>query len=251
MKRPWQGKLEDLPDDKGPSYDANCYLCPGNQRTDGTVNPNYNDPFSFINDFSALLEDSPDGDYNEDGLLSVKSESGICKVICFSPEHNLTLPKMKVAAIEKIIFLWQKEYNELSANPAIKYIQIFENKGEIMGCSNPHPHGQIWSSSSIPLELVKETSQQKNYFDKHQTSLLSDYLQLELRKNERIVLENEYFVALVPFWAIWPYETMIVSKRHVQHIMQFNALERLSFATILKQLTTKYLKVDRDFSLLV
>jgi UDPglucose--hexose-1-phosphate uridylyltransferase len=240
MKRPWQGKLEDLQDDNRPSYDANCYLCPGNKRTDGTVNPKYNDPFSFINDFSALLKDSPVGDYNEEGLLSVKSESGICKVICFSPQHNLTLPQMTVAAIEKIIILWQKEYNELSANPAIKYIQIFENKGEIMGCSNPHPHGQIWSSSSIPLELVKETSQQKNYFDKHQTSLLSDYLQLELKKNERIVVENEHFVALVPFWAIWPYETMIVSKRHVQHIMQFNALERLSFATILKQLTTKY-----------
>ena len=240
MKRPWQGKLEDLPDDSRPSYDANCYLCPGNKRADGTVNPKYNDPFSFINDFSALIEDSPLGEHNEEGLLSVKSESGICKVICFSPQHNLTLPQMTVEAIEKIIILWQKEYNELSANQAIKYIQIFENKGEIMGCSNPHPHGQIWSSSSIPLELSKETSQQKNYYDKHHTSLLLDYLQLELRKNERIILENDHFVALVPFWAVWPYETMIVSKRHVQHIMQFNELERKSFATILKQLTTKY-----------
>ncbi len=172
--------------------------------------------------------------------MSVKSESGICKVICFSPQHNLTLPQMTIEAIEKIIILWQKEYNELSANHAIKYIQIFENKGEIMGCSNPHPHGQIWSSSSIPLEIAKETNQQKNYYDKQHKSLLSDYIKLELRKNERIVLENDHFVALVPFWAVWPYETMIVSKRQVQNIMQFDEQERKSFATILKQLTAKY-----------
>lgn len=240
MKRPWQGKVEDLPKDNRPSYDPHCYLCPGNKRSDGTINPVYKDPFSFVNDFSALLEDSPVGEYDEEGLLLVKSESGICKVLCFSPEHNLTLPQMTVEAIEKVIELWQNEFIELSTNPSIKYIQIFENKGEIMGCSNPHPHGQIWSSSSIPLELAKETTQQKKYFDTHQTSLLSAYIKLELKKNERIVIENDDFVALVPFWAVWPYETMIVSKRHVQNIVQFNEQEIRSFATILKQLTTKY-----------
>jgi len=151
-----------------------------------------------------------------------------------------------VDAIEKVIQLWQKEFNELSANPAIRYIQIFENKGEIMGCSNPHPHGQIWSSSSVPLELTKETLQQKNYFKKNQTSLLSAYLSLELVKKERIVLENDDFAALVPFWAVWPYETMIVSKRHILNITQFTKQEKRSFAVILKQLTAKY---DNLFSI--
>ena len=240
MKRPWQGKVEDLPKDDRPAYDAKCYLCPGNKRADGTNNPAYTEPYSFINDFSALLAETPVGGYEEDGLLSAKSESGICKVICFSPKHNLTLPQMSVEAIEKVIELWQKEFKELSANPDIKYIQIFENKGEIMGCSNPHPHGQIWSSSSVPLELSKETVQQKDYFDKHQTSLLSAYIRIELKKKERIVVENEDFVALVPFWAVWPYETMIVSKRHIQNVTQFNEQEKRSLAAILKQLTTKY-----------
>jgi len=240
MKRPWQGKIEDLQKDERPAYDPQCYLCPGNKRADGSINPDYQKPFSFVNDYSALLADSPDGMYNEDDLLSAKSESGICKVICFSPLHNVTLPQMTVEAIENLIELWQAEFTLLAANPAIKYIQIFENKGEIMGCSNPHPHGQIWSSSSIPLELHKETEQQKKYFDTHHTSLLSAYTQLELKKKERIVLENEDFVALVPFWAVWPYETMIISKRHVQNITQFNEEEKKSLANILKQLTTKY-----------
>ncbi len=240
MKRPWQGKVEELPKDDRPAYDPQCYLCPGNKRADGTNNPGYKEPYSFVNDFSALLADTPAGACDEEGLLSAKSESGICKVICFSPGHNLTLPQMSEAAIGKVIELWQKEFKALSDDPSIRYIQIFENKGEIMGCSNPHPHGQIWASSSVPLELSKETLQQKNYFDKHQKSLLSAYINLELKKQERIVLENEGFVALVPFWAVWPYETMIVSKRHVQNITQFNEQEKKSFAIILKQLTAKY-----------
>lgn len=240
MKRPWQGKVEDLPKDDRPAYDSNCYLCPGNQRADGSRNPAYTEPFSFVNDFSSLLFDTPDGTYNEKDLLSAKSESGICKVICFSPRHDLTLPQMTTDAIEKIIDLWQKEVYEIALAPKIKYIQVFENKGEIMGCSNPHPHGQIWASSSLPLELSKETVQQENYFNRHQRSLLSDYLELELHKQERIVLENNDFVALVPFWAVWPYETMVISKRQVQSVTDFNQDEKRSFAVILKQLTTKY-----------
>lgn len=182
VKRPWQGKVEELPPATRPSYDSNCYLCPGNKRADGTINPDYKDALSFVNDFSALLEDTPTGSYDEEGLLSVKNETGICKVICFSPQHNLTLPQMTVKAIQKIIELWRKECNELSKNPSIKYIQIFENKGDIMGCSNPHPHGQIWASSSIPQELCKETKQQQLYFEKHGRSLLGDYLKIELKK---------------------------------------------------------------------
>jgi UDPglucose--hexose-1-phosphate uridylyltransferase len=240
MKRPWQGKVEDLPKDDRPAYDTTCNLCPTNKRSDGTVNPAYESTFVFTNDFSALLNDTPQGEINEENLLVAKSESGICRVICFSPDHSLTLPLMEESAIISVIELWQKEFEELSANPTIKYIQIFENKGDVMGCSNPHPHGQIWASSSLPLELSKETTQQKQYFEKHGKSLLSNYLELELKQKERVVVENEHFVALVPFWAVWPYETMIVSKRHIQNILQFTENEKKSFAEILKILTTKY-----------
>lgn len=239
-KRPWQGKVEDLPPDNRPAYDAGCYLCPGNKRADGSINPDYTDSFVFTNDYSALLQDSPGGAVNEDDLLIANSETGICKVICFSPRHDLTLPRMTTDGIKKVIELWQHEFEALAANPSIKYIQIFENKGEMMGCSNPHPHGQIWSSSSVPLELAKETTQQQAYFEKHGRSLLSAYLEIELQKQQRIVLENEHFVALVPFWAVWPYETMIVSKRHVQTIVQFTEAEKDSYASILKMLTAKY-----------
>ncbi len=162
MKRPWQGKVEDVAGDNRPEYDKNCYLCPGNTRADGTINPAYEKPYSFVNDFSALLEEGPAGEVNEADLLIAKSENGICKVICFSPKHNLTLPEMETEEIEQVIDLWQQEFSTLAANPAIRYIQIFENKGDIMGCSNPHPHGQIWASTSVPLELVKESEQKKN-----------------------------------------------------------------------------------------
>jgi UDPglucose--hexose-1-phosphate uridylyltransferase len=240
MKRPWQGKVEDLPEQERPVYDPTCYLCPGNKRSDGTVNPGYEKAFAFTNDFSALLADTPAGEMNLDDLLIAKSESGICRVICFSPDHSLTLPLMSEAAIVNVIELWQREFLDLSANPSIKYIQVFENKGDVMGCSNPHPHGQIWASSSVPLELSKETAQQKRYFERHGRSLLGDYLLLELKGRERIVLENEHFVALVPFWATWPYETMIVSRRHVQSIIQFSEQEKVSLASMLKKLTSKY-----------
>lgn len=240
MKRPWQGKVEDLPKDDRPSYDSTCYLCPGNKRSDGSINPGYKDSFVFTNDFSALLSDIPQGEINKNDLLKAKSESGICRVICFSPDHGVTLPLMSQDGIKKVIELWQHEFAALSADPGIKYIQIFENKGDVMGCSNPHPHGQIWASSSIPLELAKETAQQKAYFEKHGRSLLSDYVKTELLQKERIVVEDEHFVALVPFWAVWPYETMIVSKRHIQSILQFTAEEKNSFALILKKLTIRY-----------
>ncbi len=239
-KRPWQGKEETVPDDDRPAYDPTCYLCPGNTRADGSVNPVYEHSFVFTNDFSALLKDTPAGSINIDGLLQAKSEKGICKVLSFSPDHSLTLPRLTVEAIEKVIDVWTEEFRSLSADAAIKYIQIFENKGEIMGCSNPHPHGQIWSQGSLPLEIEKETRQQKLYFDEKGRSLLADYVQLELKQKERIVLENEHFVALVPFWAVWPYETMIVSKRHIQTLLQFTAEEKRAYAEILKKLTAKY-----------
>ncbi|NTD97497.1 UDP-glucose--hexose-1-phosphate uridylyltransferase [Agrobacterium tumefaciens] len=239
-KRPWQGKVEDIAADNRPEYDPKCYLCPGNDRADGDVNPDYKESFVFKNDFSALLEDTPVAGMNDDGLLVAQNERGICKVISFSPKHNLTLPELSISEITAVVDLWQKEFNSLSENEWIKYIQIFENKGEIMGCSNPHPHGQIWSQSEVPMEIVKETERQKNYYAVHRESLLSAYLKIELKKNERIVYENEHFVVLVPFWAVWPYETMIISKRQVNSIKYFNSIEKEALADAIKMLTTKY-----------
>lgn len=240
MKRPWQGKQESIPADNRPAYDPNCYLCPGNKRAAGAQTPDYKEPYAFINDFSALEEGIPEGAVNEEDLLIARSESGICKVICFSPRHDLTLPQMQTPEIEKVVRLWVEEFQTLSANPAIRYVQIFENKGEIMGCSNPHPHGQIWATSSIPVEISKENFTQETYYKKHGRSLLSAYLDLELKKRERVVLENDHFAAVVPFWAVWPYETLLLSKRHVQTIVEFNQTERLALAEILRQLTVRY-----------
>ena len=238
-KRPWQGKKEAKTVVQQPKYDPNCYLCPGNTRASGEVNEEYENTFSFVNDFGAIL--MHDGKQRfEDGLLVSESESGICKVICFSPDHSLTLPLMAVEDIAQVIQLWKREYAELGAIEGINHVQIFENKGEIMGCSNPHPHGQIWAQSSIPEEPRKKTVQQRKYFDEHGKSLLLDYLSQELEINERIVIENDDFVALVPFWATWPYETMIVPRKHYRHIGQLNPSEEISFAKIIKELTTKY-----------
>lgn len=239
-KRPWQGKVETLPADNRPVYDPNCYLCPGNKRADGSTNPSYTDSFVFTNDFSSLLKDTPDGSVEIGGLLKAESAKGICRVISFSADHSLTLPLLPVEGIKKVIDLWAEEFETIAADTAIKHIQIFENKGDVMGCSNPHPHGQIWAQNSVPLEVHKETLQQQKYFEENSRSLLSAYIELELQQQERIVLENEHFVSLVPFWAVWPYETMIVSKRHVQYITQLTGDERTAFASILKKLTAKY-----------
>ena len=239
-KRPWQGKVETLPADNRPEYDANCYLCPSNKRSNGTANPVYKGTYVFTNDFSSLLNDTPQGNYQNGNLLKAESESGICRVITFSERHSLTLPELPVDEIKRLIELWCIEFEELSANTLLKNIQVFENKGDVMGCSNPHPHGQIWAQTSLPQEIIKETIQQKLYSEKNGKSLLSDYIELELKLKERLVIENEHFVAVVPFWAVWPYETMIVSKRQVQYITQFTDTEKYALAEILKDLTTRY-----------
>lgn len=239
-KRPWQGKVEETAPDNRPEYEPKCYLCPGNKRADGETNPAYESSFVFNNDFAALLTDTPAAKYNEDDLLVAENQKGICRVISFSPKHNLTLPQMSTNEIEAVVEVWQAEFNELAKNEWIKYIQIFENKGDIMGCSNPHPHGQIWATNDIPLEITKETERQKSYFAAHGESLLSAYLRLELKKQERILFENDHFVVLVPFWAVWPYETMIVSKRHITSIKFFTAAEKKSLADAIQRLTIKY-----------
>ncbi|MFE7084766.1 UDP-glucose--hexose-1-phosphate uridylyltransferase [Sphingobacterium spiritivorum] len=239
-KRPWQGQIEDLPADNRPAYDPKCYLCAGNVRADGAINPPYKESFVFVNDFSALLPDVASGTENEEGLLVAEAERGICKVISFTPRHDLTLPEMDISSIKAVVDVWQSEFDTLSQEEWIRYIQIFENKGSIMGCSNPHPHGQIWAQGSLPVEIRKETEQQRLYFEKNGVSLLGNYLQLELRKKERILINNQHFVALVPYWASWPYETMIISKRHIQSIAEFTEEEKLDLATTLQELTIRY-----------
>jgi UDPglucose--hexose-1-phosphate uridylyltransferase len=239
-KRPWQGKIEDVPPAHRPAYDPTCYLCPGNTRVGGELNPDYDSTFVFTNDFSALQANTPEGETNEGDLIRSRSESGICRVICFSPFHDLTLPEMDVAAIRKVVDLWVDEYIGLGDRPDIRYVQIFENRGEMMGSSNPHPHGQIWAQRSLPLEIVKESARQEAYFGGHKRSLLADYLKLELIHGTRIVLENEHFVALVPYWAVWPYETMIISRRHVQRITGLSSTEKDAFADVIRRLTIRY-----------
>ena len=239
-KRPWQGQVEKAALQERPKYDSGCYLCPGNERAGGHKNPDYKGTFVFINDFSALLTDTPVGEISEGELFQAQSESGICKVICFSEDHSLTIPEMEVENIRKVVDVWCEQYEELGNNPSINYVQIFENKGAIMGCSNPHPHGQIWSSNGIPVEPGKECKTQKIYFEKHGRTLLSDYLQAEQEKEVRLLVQNDSFVALVPFWAIWPFEAMIVSKRPVQNILQLTDKERTDLAEVYKKLTIMY-----------
>lgn len=238
-KRPWQGKTEKSGNQEREKYDRTCYLCPGNTRSSGEVNPNYSEPFSFENDFPALLPETTAKD-ERNGLLVAEAETGICKVVCFSPDHSLTLPLMKTEDITKVVQLWKKEYAQLGAKENINYVQIFENKGDVMGCSNPHPHGQIWSQKSIPTEIQKKSKQFKEYWEKNKRSLLTDYLKQELELRERILEENDHFVALIPYWAVWPYEAMILPKMHYQHIGQLKAEEDTAFAEIIKKLTIKY-----------
>ncbi|UQD55487.1 UDP-glucose--hexose-1-phosphate uridylyltransferase [Flavobacterium sp. K5-23] len=240
-KRPWQGQKETVPSDSLSEYDASCYLCPENIRANGMTNPDYQNSYVFENDFAALKQEEIVFEKDiKDTFFKIQPERGISRVVCFSPKHNLTLPEMSIDAIENVICTWQKEYCDLGKMDYINYVQIFENKGSVMGCSNPHPHGQIWAQSSLPTEVEKTQNNLKTYFDKKGTNLLQDYLLEELRLNERIVIENDHFVALVPFWAIWPYETMIISKRHFGKITDFTSDEKTSFATVLKQLTSKY-----------
>ncbi|SMO50019.1 UDP-glucose--hexose-1-phosphate uridylyltransferase [Gracilimonas mengyeensis] len=239
-KRPWQGQEEDTAGEKKPKYDPGCYLCPGNERAGDAKNPDYESTFSFVNDFSALLPDTSDEVFNEGGLLIAKGERGICKVICFSPRHDLTLPEMEPSQVEDVVDLWVKEYRELGERDYINYVQIFENKGEVMGCSNPHPHGQIWAQETVPEEPAKEWKQFKKHYEKHGRTLLEDYLKLELDKKERVVVENDHFAVVVPFWAFWPFETLVISKRPFARLTDMNEAEKKGLADIVRRLTIKY-----------
>ena len=238
-KRPWQGQNEVLSNAPRPSYDPDCYLCAGNTRINGEVNPDYNDVFIFTNDFAALQTTSPLFSVDE-GLLKAESEQGICKVVCFSPDHSKSLADMEVEAIVKVVEAWQNEFTILGSNENINYVQIFENKGAVMGCSNPHPHGQIWSQSTLPNEVEKKDVQQKKYYHNHKRTLLGDYLKQELELNERIIYQNDHFVVLAPFWAVWPFETMIIPKKAASNIATLSGVESLAFADAISKITKAY-----------
>jgi UDPglucose--hexose-1-phosphate uridylyltransferase len=239
VDRPWQGRIERPPAQDSPRYDPNCYLCPGNARARGARNPAYAGAYVFDNDFAALLPDSRPARIDEGGLLVAESERGICRVVCFSPRHDLTLARMDVDAIAGVVDAWRDQYVELGRLPFINHVQIFENRGEMMGCSNPHPHCQIWANDTLPNEAVKEGTRQKAFADERGKCLLCEYLALE-RGGERMVYENDSFAVVVPFWAVWPFETLVISKRHAGSIDEFSAEERRALADILKQITTRY-----------
>jgi UDPglucose--hexose-1-phosphate uridylyltransferase len=238
--RPWQGQVEDAERDAEPQFDPGCYLCPGNTRAGGARNPEYTSTFVFDNDFAALRPDTPDATLNEGGLIVAEAEPGICRVVCFSPRHDLTISRMSVDQIRQVVDTWVAQFQELGAQSFINWVQIFENRGALMGASNPHPHGQIWANKNPPNESRKEDTAQREYYAGRHSCLLCDYLALELKSGERLVSENESFCAVVPFWAVWPFETMLIGKQHTSGLDDLNETERIALADILKRVTVGY-----------
>ena len=237
--RPWQGASEPTAVKSALSYDPTCYLCPGNQRAGGIHNPAYTSTFVFDNDFPALLPNVSHARMDVGNLLSAEAERGICRVGCFSPRHDLTLAKMEETAITGVVDMWCAQYSELGGLPFINHVQIFENRGLMMGASNPHPHCQIWATESVPDEAAKETASQLEYQRRHASCMICDYAALEAA-SERLVCENEHFVCVVPFWAVWPFETMIIGKRHVTGMDQLLPAERSGLANIIRRITMAY-----------
>ena len=226
LQRPWQGQVEDEATENRPGYDPSCYLCPGNLRANGERNPAYTATFAFDNDFAALLPDSAIAPVDEDGLLVAEPATGRCRVLCFSPRHDLTLAEMDVEAIRSVVDTWAREVKTIGAEPAVRYVQVFENKGAMMGCSNPHPHGQVWATSYVPVGPARKLETQRAYFERHGRDLLGDYLRKELAAGERIVCRNDHWVALVPFWAVWPFEILLVPARRVPDLPSLREAER-------------------------
>jgi UDPglucose--hexose-1-phosphate uridylyltransferase len=236
-QRPWLGQVEKTPPESLPAYDPDCYLCPGNRRAGDSRNPDYTHTFVFTNDFSALLPDAPRENLDHP-LFRAQSVDGTCRVICFSPRHNLTLPEMELPDIERVITAWIEQTRELYKQ--YQWVQVFENKGAMMGCSNPHPHGQVWALNALPNEAVKEDHQQRRYYAENKRPLLLDYIIMECEQSERIVVENPSWMALVPYWATWPFETLLIPRRHVLCLPDLNDAERRDLAEILKRLLTRY-----------
>jgi UDPglucose--hexose-1-phosphate uridylyltransferase len=240
INRPWQGHVETASMEAIPTYDPSCYMCPGNLRASGVRNPRYQQTFVFENDYPALLSNTLVGEVNEHDLIVGKSEAGVCRVLCFSPRHDLTISRMQVEDLRRVVDAWAEEHQQLTQLSSISYVQIFENRGSMMGASNPHPHCQIWANASVPNEPSKEDHAQRGYYQLHQSCLLCDYLSLERKRGERLVCENQFFTALIPFWAIWPFETMLLARRHFGALPDLTPEERGALADILKRLTTRY-----------
>jgi UDPglucose--hexose-1-phosphate uridylyltransferase len=239
-QRPWQGEVSASPGFSDLKYDPHCYLCPGNKRAGGHVTPKYESVYIFDNDYAALLRDSPDPGPDASPLLKAERERGRCRVICFHPDHSLTLPLMELADIRKVVDAWAAEYDAVSRESEMQYVQIFENRGAMMGASNPHPHCQIWATEHVPDEPAQETESLKAYLAEKGSCLLCDYLSVEAKEGARVVCENADFMAVVPWWAVWPFETLVLSKRHIGSLAQFEDREKASLADILKQTTTCY-----------
>jgi UDPglucose--hexose-1-phosphate uridylyltransferase len=240
-KRPWQGRVESSAPSYEPPYDPKCYLCPGNERAGGVRNPGYEGTFVFNNDFPALLPGLPSSSGADgDELLRAQPESGICRVICFSPRHDLSLSRMTTGQVNLVVQTWQTEYEALGSQPDIGYVQIFENRGELMGCSNPHPHGQIWASHALPDQPAKEDRRQRRYTESKGGCLLCSYLDKERGRGERLVMENRSFTALVPFWAVWPFEVLVLPRFHISNILELSAGQSRDLAGIIIALGVRY-----------
>ncbi len=240
LQRPWQGKTDKPVSDQRPPYDPACYLCPGNERAGGSRNAAYDSIYVFQNDFAALLTDAPAAQVDENGLFRATTETGLCRVVCFSPRHDKTLPELATSEIRTVVDTWVEQYLELSQMPAIGHVQIFENKGALMGCSNPHPHGQIWATQTVPVEPAKEDVQQRDFLHERSNCLLCSYAAEEAKRGERVVCSNASWIAVVPYWAKWPYETLLMSTRHISHLGELTDAERNDLADILKRLLTRY-----------
>ncbi|MBV7388528.1 galactose-1-phosphate uridylyltransferase [Pasteurellaceae bacterium TAE3-ERU1] len=237
-KRPWSGQNEAPARDELPSYDPNCFLCPGNTRISGEQNPDYKGTYVFQNDFAALMTDSPDAPQSDNPLFQVQGVRGLSRVICFSPDHSKTLPELELSAIRGVIDTWDAQLQELGKE--YLWVQAFENKGAMMGCSQPHPHGQIWANSFLPNEIATKEKNLKAYYDKHGCNLLLDYVNAELKDGARTVVETEFWLAVVPYWAAWPFETMPLPKVPIRRFDELNDAQRDDLAVAIKKLTTKY-----------
>ncbi|MGO8753095.1 MAG: UDP-glucose--hexose-1-phosphate uridylyltransferase [Thermoguttaceae bacterium] len=237
-RRPWQGHREKDVSAERPAYDPQCYLCPGNARADGGTNPIYTQTFVFANDYPALLPSGPAEEIQGTPLFRSQAVQGTCRVICFSPRHDLTLPRMAEEQIRVVVDVWAAQIEELGAR--YRWVQVFENKGAVMGCSNPHPHGQVWACDCLPNEPAKEQRQQESYQREHGAVLLVDYLEAELAQADRVVVEDEHWVAVVPYWATWPFETLLMPRRHVAQFPDLADAERSNLARVLKRLLTRF-----------
>ena len=243
-QRPWQGQVETAANASQPDYDPKCYLCPGNERAGGVRNPRYTSTFVFENDFAALKPQTHPDRFGQSGLLAAETVPGICRVVCFSPRHNLTIANMDPAGLRLVVDEWVRQYLDLGKRDFIQYVQIFENRGEMMGASNPHPHCQIWSTSIIPGEVEKEQIAQSAWREERRSCLLCDYAALEAASGDRVVDQNDSFLTVVPFWAVWPFETIVIARRHLASIDQLTDAEREALGDILKRTTARY---DRLF----